>query len=688
MNCRFCVGPDDRVLALSSLGFDLSVYDIFGTLAAGGTIVMPGPSRLPDPGRWAQILNDEQVTIWNSVPALMEMLSVHLSDRGKSLPESLRLVLLSGDWVPVTLPGRINSLNKHAEVISLGGATEASIWSILHPISKVPPAARSIPYGKPMANQRFHVLNEALEPCPTWVPGQLYIAGTGLALGYWRDDEKTSAGFIVHPRTGDRLYKTGDLGRYLPDGNIEFLGREDFQVKVQGYRIELGEIEAALVQHPKVSGAMAIAAGQPGQSRRLAAYIAADRSAVSHDDLKSFLKEKIPAYMIPQAFVFVDSLPLTPNGKVDRKRLPDPFPFGKGAESGASTSEPIEKRITECICNILQVDEIDATVGLIELGATSVDIIRVVGQLEKELGFRPTFEEFYSSRSVKELARSLEQSLFDSKAVAPSPDRTISDGPINANTIHARTIVDPVEREEFKKAQHHLRRFAKEVRQIELTVTDGSVGGWRPERRSHRCFGKHSISPIQLSRFLGCIRQINHEGPRYAYGSAGGLYPVQLYLYVKPGRIEGTPGGVYYYDPADHRLALISENAEIGKGIHEPFINAPIFEESAFSIFLVAELNAIAPMYGERSIHFATIEAGAMSQLLEMSAARNDMGLCQIGAIDFARVRELFELQDSQVLIHSLVGGAVQGAGNGSPSTQEPYYYPANTTEVCEEGEI
>jgi amino acid adenylation domain-containing protein len=276
LNQRFAVGAEDRVLAISSLSFDLSVYDIFGMIAAGGAVVMPAPGELREPARLAGILERERVTVWDSVPALMEMMVSYLEGSGGRLPDSLRLVLLSGDWIPVTLPDRIRALGANARVISLGGATEASIWSIHYPIGRVDPAWPSIPYGKPLGNQSFHVLNGALEPCPVHVPGYLHIGGVGLAKGYWRDAERTAASFVVHSN-GERLYRTGDLGRYLPDGNIEFLGREDFQVKIRGYRIELGEIEATLRRHPAIHEAVVLArrdaAGAAAADRRLVAYL-------------------------------------------------------------------------------------------------------------------------------------------------------------------------------------------------------------------------------------------------------------------------------------------------------------------------------------------------------------------------------------------------------------------------------
>jgi pyochelin synthetase len=273
INQRFSINSQDRVLALSSLSFDLSVYDIFGTLAAGGTIVIPDAAATKDPAHWVEMILRQQVTIWNSVPALMQMLVQYVSDRSECSLDSLRLVLLSGDWIPLNLPEQIRARVQEVELVSLGGATEASIWSILYPIQQVDPSWKSIPYGYPMANQQFYILNDKLEPVPVWVPGQLYIGGVGLAQGYWRNEEKTANSFITHPVTGDRLYRTGDLGRYLPDGNIEFLGREDSQVKIRGYRIELGEIETALKQHPDVKDGAIAAVGEKQGNKQLVAYL-------------------------------------------------------------------------------------------------------------------------------------------------------------------------------------------------------------------------------------------------------------------------------------------------------------------------------------------------------------------------------------------------------------------------------
>jgi amino acid adenylation domain-containing protein len=341
LNERFALRESDRVLGVSSLSFDLSVYDIFGTLAAGGALVLPKPGQSLNPRHWGNLIAREGVTVWNSVPALMELLVQDVAHRHAALPPSLRLVLLSGDWIPIGLPNRIRALGKGIRVISLGGATEASIWSILYPVEDVPPQWRSIPYGRPLGNQRFHVLDRALEPCPTWVPGDLFIAGTGLAQGYWRDEAKTRASFFVHPETGERLYRTGDLGRYMLDGDIEFLGREDSQVKINGFRIELGEIEVTLAQFAGLREVRVVAREQrelqegapqgPGRREKLIiAYYVDGHSPAAAEELRRFAASKLPHYMVPHSFISVDEMPLTPNGKLDVTRLPPPGPSSQG----------------------------------------------------------------------------------------------------------------------------------------------------------------------------------------------------------------------------------------------------------------------------------------------------------------------------------------------------------------------
>lgn len=271
INERFALTSGDRVLGVASLAFDLSVWDIFGVLAAGGAVVLPEQNRATDPSHWLELVQQHSVTLWNSVPGQLQMLLDVLESTPRAHAESLRLVLLSGDWIPLDLPGRIRANHPDLSVVGLGGATEAAIWSIHHPVGDIDPQWRSIPYGIPLRNQTVQVLDSALQECPDLVTGEIYLGGAGLAEGYLGDAELTARRFIRHPRTGARLYRTGDLGRFHPDGRLEFLGREDTQVKIRGHRVELGEVESALRSHPAVADAAVLLDGR-GPGKRLLGY--------------------------------------------------------------------------------------------------------------------------------------------------------------------------------------------------------------------------------------------------------------------------------------------------------------------------------------------------------------------------------------------------------------------------------
>ncbi|MFP8964891.1 AMP-binding protein, partial [Streptomyces nanhaiensis] len=243
LNDRCHITADDRVLALSALDFDLSVYDTFGLLTAGGTLILPHHDHRTDPDHWHHLTHTHHPTIWNTVPALLDMLLTTTTDH-RPLPHTLRLALVSGDWIPLDLHPRLTHHLPHCTLIALGGATEAGIWSNHHHITTVPPHWTSIPYGRPLRNQHYRVVNHHGHDAPDWVPGELWIGGHSLALGYHNDPHTTDRKF---PRTHNtRWYRTGDLGRYWPDGTLEFLGRTDHQIKINGHRIELGEIETAL----------------------------------------------------------------------------------------------------------------------------------------------------------------------------------------------------------------------------------------------------------------------------------------------------------------------------------------------------------------------------------------------------------------------------------------------------------
>lgn len=328
VNKTFRISASDQMLFTTSLCFDLSVYDIFGMLASGGSIRVASRSELQDPKQLVNLLCHEAITFWDSAPAALQQLVPFLPNgESKKEKSQLKLVFLSGDWIPLTLPHTITTAFPDVEVIALGGATEATIWSNYYRIAKIAPQRVSIPYGKPIQNAQYYILDSYLNPCPIGVGGELYIGGVCLASGY-TDPVQTAEKFIPNPFSEDpdsRFYKTGDKARYLADGNIEFLGRLDNQVKIRGFRIELGEIEAAIALNPAVRQTLVVAREDvPGHKYLVAYIVPKHEGAIASSDLRSFLKEKLPDYMIPGVFVMLDALPLTPNGKVDRKALPTP----------------------------------------------------------------------------------------------------------------------------------------------------------------------------------------------------------------------------------------------------------------------------------------------------------------------------------------------------------------------------
>ncbi len=295
-NRRYNIGRQDKVLGLASLSFDMSAYDIFGMMAAGGTTVIVEEEATLEPGHWAQLMQEHQITVWHSVPALLGMLVDYLEYRPEQTPETLRLVLLGGDWIPVELPDRLKNLRPGIQAVSMGGATECSMDSTIFDIDAPSSSWKSIPYGYPMANQTAFVLDEKLHPVPEGEEGELYFGGIGVGRGYFNRPALTAERFVPHPDPpvpGARLYRTGDLVREFPgtDGNLELLGRIDFQVKIRGYRVEIGEIEAALRRHPGVKECVIQARRDIGPDQRLVAYLLPDKSYTGENNESQALQD-------------------------------------------------------------------------------------------------------------------------------------------------------------------------------------------------------------------------------------------------------------------------------------------------------------------------------------------------------------------------------------------------------------
>jgi amino acid adenylation domain-containing protein len=397
VNSRFGLADVDRVLAVSAMDFDLSVFDIFGLLRAGGSIVLVEEESRGEAVRWIELMRTWNVTVWNSAPALLEM--VLIAGAGGALPPSLRLALVSGDWVPMDLRARLVACAPACRLVALGGATEAAIWSNLFEVDEVPPSWRSIPYGRPLANQKFRVVNAWGADCPDWTPGELWIGGAGVALGYRGDPEATNDRFVEHQ--GERWYRTGDLGCYWPDGVIEFLGRLDGEVKVSGHRIGYGEIEAALNRHGAVAKSVAVAIGE-GQT--IAAGVVLRDGFDPTVELRPFLETQLPAYMIPKQFVVLDRIPLTANGKVDRAAVARRI----GSEPERADDEPPQGAAEEAIAalwaELLKRPRIARNGNFFALGGDSLLATQFVEQARRRLGLQCSLREMLDAPTVRQLA--------------------------------------------------------------------------------------------------------------------------------------------------------------------------------------------------------------------------------------------------------------------------------------------
>ncbi|MQA07849.1 MAG: amino acid adenylation domain-containing protein [Pseudonocardiaceae bacterium] len=406
INERFTVGPADRVLAVSALDFDLSVYDIFGLLSVGGSLVLPDETERRDPRAWAALLTAHSVTIWNTVPALLDMLL-----RTTEPPRSLRLGLVSGDWVGLDLGERLaEATGRRARLVALGGATEAAIWSNAFEVGHVPANWSSIPYGFPLRNQRYRVVDARGRDRPDWVPGELWIGGSGLATGYRGDPDTTDAKFVEH--RGQRWYRTGDIGRYWPDGTLEFLGRSDQQVKIRGHRIELGEVEAALEAHPRIEQAVAVATGERGH-RRLQAFVLAPDADL--DRVPEFLAQHLPEAAIPGRLTVLETMPLTTNGKIDRAALARLTEGAEGAEYQPPVGE-LENRLAALWSELLDVPRVGRGDEFLLLGGDSLLGMRLLSAIEEQFGVRLPLRDLLRGCSIQDLASAVttNQQLTDS----------------------------------------------------------------------------------------------------------------------------------------------------------------------------------------------------------------------------------------------------------------------------------
>ncbi|MEH1872395.1 non-ribosomal peptide synthetase [Nostoc sp.] len=396
----------DKVLLTISFSFDPSVWQIFWPLCFGGQLIIARPGGHQDTAYLVKVITERQITVLGLVPSILRVL---LEEKGIENCRFLRHVTCGGEALPSELIEKFFAqLNLDNVFHNCYGPTEASIDATLWTCQRSTNYSIA-PIGRPIANADIYILDENLQPVPVGKSGELYIGGIGLARGYFNRPELTTEKFIFHPfssKVGARLYKTGDLARYLSDGNIEFLGRIDHQVKIRGFRIELGEIEAVLRQHPCVKEAVVIIREEVHGDKSLVAYLTLNQEqTVKVEQLRRFLQEKLPIYMMPSAFVILKALPMTPNGKIDRRSLPEPAQTRQQAEeSFAAPSDETELKLARIWEKVLGIKPIGIKDNFFDLGGNSLLSIRVFAQVQKAFKKDMPLAILYQNPTIEQLA--------------------------------------------------------------------------------------------------------------------------------------------------------------------------------------------------------------------------------------------------------------------------------------------
>ncbi|MEH2238964.1 non-ribosomal peptide synthetase [Nostoc sp.] len=413
--------PVSSFLLLSSFAFDSSVAGLFWTICSGGILCLPQEGLQLEIPKLLELIVQNHVSHLLSLPSLYAIL---LEEAKSEQLTSLRTVIVAGESCPIELVERHHQLQSKPSLFNEYGPTEGTVWSSVYPCGSQQTRAQ-VSIGKPIANMQIYLLDSHLQPVPISVIGEVYISGDGLARGYLNQAALTSEKFIPNPfsdRPGIRLYKTGDLACYLSDGNIEFLGRLDQQVKIRGYRIELGEIEAVLGQHPEVGEVVVIAQKDKLQDMRLVAYLVPNQQAsVLISELRRYLLDHLPEYMVPSAFVLLKEMPLLPNGKVDRRVLPDQ-PQLNLEENLVAPETELEQIIATIWQEVLHIEKVGIYHNFFDLGGHSLLMVQIHSKLDQTLNKNISIVEMFQYPTISALAKHLSQQLAEKPDLQPSDD--------------------------------------------------------------------------------------------------------------------------------------------------------------------------------------------------------------------------------------------------------------------------
>ena len=436
----------DSFLLLSPFAFDSSVAGLFWTLCRGGMLVIPEEDSHQDPAYLAELIERHSVSHLLGLPAFYELILREARPRQLT---SLRAVIVAGEPCPAELVQHHAETLPHAALFNEYGPTEATVWSSVYRFVPAAPFCGSVSIGRPVANTQIYVLDSQLQPVPIGVTGEVYIGGDGVAHGYLNHSDQTAERFVpnaFNARPGARFYRTGDLARFLADGNIEYIGRNDFQVKLRGYRIELSEIELALTQHPDVRESVVLA---NKTNERLTAYVVLKEiSSATTKQLKDFLKERLPEYMLPTSFVVLDALPLTTTGKVDRNALPTDQIGVEANENYLAPQTPLEQVLAGIFSQILSLERIGADDSFFDLGGHSLLATQILSRVREAFQLELPLRKFFRAPTVAGLAAT----ILEAEAERERVERT-AEILLKLATLSDEEVDDLLATKEHKKAQ-------------------------------------------------------------------------------------------------------------------------------------------------------------------------------------------------------------------------------------------
>ncbi|MFN6395714.1 MAG: amino acid adenylation domain-containing protein [Aphanizomenon sp.] len=465
---KYQINSHDRILQFTTFIFDVAAEEIFPAWLSGATLIICPQEMVTNLIEFSQFLAQESLTVVNLPTPYWQEWVLEIDRKISQIPDSLRLVITGSDQV---LPEKlalwqklVTEKRQNIQWINAYGLTETTITSTVYqlPVNYQLNTTHSVPIGRPIANTEIYILDQNLQPVPIGIPGELHIGGAGLARGYLNRKQLTNEKFISNPISSSkssRLYKTGDLARYLPDGNIEFLGRIDYQVKIRGFRIELGEIEAVLAQHPLVkSSAVIVREIQPG-NKQLVAYVVTEDHSNIQQDLRSFLKQNLPDYMLPAFFVRLAELPLTPTGKINRRALSALMLELNHETDYILPRNPLEQKLAEIWCQVLGLEKVSVEENFFNLGGHSLATIQIISRIRETLKIDLPLQYLFTEPTIAGLTKIINQLLQTADHITPIDD------------FYVDVILDS-----SIKPQNLPQQFTNQLQHILLTGATGFLG--------------------------------------------------------------------------------------------------------------------------------------------------------------------------------------------------------------------